>query len=676
MPLYFTFISFIVSILFGYKIGIKGVCLYTAINVLLALISSIFIYYEVVISNSPTNIQLFDWINADFLSIKWEFTFDALTASMLIVVTSISLCAHVYSIEYMNGDPHQVRFMSYLSLFTFFMLILVTAGNLLQLFVGWEGVGVCSYLLINFWYTRISANKSAIMAMLVNKVSDLAMLFGFTALIYTFKTLNFDILFSIVEIHANYYYYTLDINNLIWNNIINTLTIVTFMFIIGAVGKSAQMGLHMWLPEAMEGPTPVSSLIHAATMVTAGIFLIIRCSFFFEIIPIALLWIILIGSMTSFMASTIGVFQNDLKKIVAYSTCSQLGYMFLSCGMLAYSNSMFHLFNHAFFKALLFLTAGYIIHALSNEQDLRKMGGLVKLLPAAYVFIMIGSLSLAGFPFLSGFYSKEKILELFYYIYNINIDLYYYNIILFCNLLAYCAMIFTIFYSMKLIIYAFFKNYNGFLHTIIIYNKKNIQYKIHYSLYFILIPLTFLSIFSIISGYIFQDIMIGVNTNSWANAFVFSKNNNYIFYSNLDLLQHNYMLISNEFNIYIKYIPIVWVFYFLSLSTFLYSTANTYLFKLFAGWNTGMYLYHILTEKYIFFNRFIVEPISYKIFDFAYNTTYLLIDKGLIEIIGPYGLTRVFTNITTSINNYKLSYVINYVVYILIGTMIIIHIFI
>ena len=289
------------------------------------------------------------------------------------------------------------------------MLVLVTANNFIQLFIGWEGVGICSYLLINFWYTRVGANKSSIMAVFTNKIGDISLLIAFAIIFQTFKSLDFNIINSILLAETNKDY--------------NMIYYITFLILIGSVAKSAQVGLHFWLPEAMEGPTPVSSLIHAATMVTAGVFLIVRTSFLFQQIPDILIWVSFFGSLTTFFGSSVGLFQYDIKKIIAYSTCSQLGYMFLACGLSSYYNSMFHLINHAFFKALLFLTAGYIIHALSNEQDLRKMGGLLKKMPLAAMMIFIGSISLMGFPYTSGFFSKEKIVELFYnkLIYNYDI---------------------------------------------------------------------------------------------------------------------------------------------------------------------------------------------------------------------------------------------------------------
>jgi NADH-ubiquinone oxidoreductase chain 5 len=365
----------------------------------------LFIFYEVAFLGCFVYIKLSPWINSDILNIDWGFMFDSLTISMCVIVTFISLLVHLYSMEYMAHDPHLSRFMSYLSLFTFFMLILVTADNFIQMFVGWEGVGLCSYLLINFWFTRIQANKAAIKAMLINKVGDFCLLIAIFLIFVNYKALDYATVSALTPFFTDK---TLDFLNL------NLLSVIGIFLFLGATSKSAQLGLHTWLPDAMEGPTPVSALIHAATMVTAGVFLIIRNSFIYEYIHNVLELITIIGALTALFASTAGLLQNDLKRVIAYSTCSQLGYMIFACGLSCYSVGFFHLSNHAFFKALLFLGAGSVIHAVSDEQDMRKMGSLKKVLPFTYSMIIIGSLALIGFPFLTGFYSKDLILEVAY----------------------------------------------------------------------------------------------------------------------------------------------------------------------------------------------------------------------------------------------------------------------
>ncbi len=365
---------------------------------------SCFAFYFIAISHNVLTLEIARWINsADFVA-NWSLRFDTLTAVMLIVVTSVSSCVHIYSIGYMHHDKARARFMSYLSLFTFAMLMLVTADNLLQLFFGWEGVGVASYLLIGFWYHKPSAHKAAMKAFIVNRVGDFGFALGIFVIFYLFDSIQFD------DIFENAFKYA-DVSILFLGIEMPVLEVASILLFIGAMGKSAQLGLHTWLPDAMEGPTPVSALIHAATMVTAGVFLVCRMSPVIEYSPIALDIITIVGASTAIFAATIGMTQFDIKRVIAYSTCSQLGYMFFAAGVSAYPAAMFHLTTHAFFKALLFLGAGSVIHALSDEQDLRKMGGIWQKIPLTYSLMWIGSLALAGFPFFSGYYSKDMILE-------------------------------------------------------------------------------------------------------------------------------------------------------------------------------------------------------------------------------------------------------------------------
>ena len=347
----------------GRYIGYKGCQVFTCFMIFSTFIFSCIIFYEVGVCGRVTYIELCKWFETELFELTWGFQFDSLTSVMLIVVTSVSFLVHLYSTSYMFGDPHLPRFMSYLSLFTFFMLVLVTGDNFFQLFIGWEGVRLCSYLLINFWWTRIQANKAAIKAMVVNRVGDVGLGLGIFLVFYFFKSLEFSVVFSLV----NFYDFLLGEDSYVF------MFLIVCLFLIGAVGKSAQLGLHTWLPDAMEGPTPVSALIHAATMVTAGVFLLIRCSSLIEYSSLGLWVITLVGALTAFFAATVGVVQNDLKRVIAYSTCSQLGYMVFACGLSGYSIGLFHLMNHAFFKALLFLSAGSVIHALRDEQDMRRM---------------------------------------------------------------------------------------------------------------------------------------------------------------------------------------------------------------------------------------------------------------------------------------------------------------
>jgi NADH-quinone oxidoreductase subunit L len=374
----------------------------------LGLIFTILCFYEIVLSKSVLSLSIINWLYIDIFDIKFCIFLDSLTCSMLLIIFSISLCVQVFSIEYMKSDPFIIRFFSYLSLFGFFMLFLVTSDNFLQLFIGWEGVGLCSFLLISFWYTRILAVKAAVKAMIVNRIADVFFMMAISLLFLVFKTLNFVIIFDLIP------FFTLDIFHFFFFSV-KKLDFICFLLFVGAIGKSAQLGLHIWLPDAMEGPTPVSALLHAATMVTAGIFLILKCSSIFEFSEFTLLLIVCSGGLTCFFSGIIGLFVYDIKKIIAYSTCSQLGYMFLTAGFSRYDVSFFHLFNHAFFKALLFLSAGSIIHSMKDEQDIRKMGGLINFLPFSFICFFIGSFAIMGFPFLTAFYSKDLILEICYY---------------------------------------------------------------------------------------------------------------------------------------------------------------------------------------------------------------------------------------------------------------------
>src|SRR5207253_3540831 len=355
------------------------------------------------------------WIASGMFNVDWSLPVDSLTAVMLVVVTGVSSLVHLYSVGYMHEDPHRPRFFSYLSLFTFAMLMLVTANNFLQLFFGWEGVGLASYLLIGFWYTRPTANPAAIKAFVVNRVGDFGFALGIFGVYSVFHTLDFQTVFAAAPVMAGKTF-------VFAGHHFDILTTLCLLLFLGAMGKSAQIGLHTWLPDAMEGPTPVSALIHAATMVTAGVFLVCRCSPMFQLSHTALEFVTFIGASTAFFAATVGLFQNDIKRVIAYSTCSQLGYMFAAAGVSAYNAAMFHLFTHAFFKALLFLSAGAVIHSLHHEQDMRKMGGLRKQIPFTYSMMLIGNLALtgAGLPLLfggfglAGFYSKDAIINATY----------------------------------------------------------------------------------------------------------------------------------------------------------------------------------------------------------------------------------------------------------------------
>ena len=474
----------------------------TSFFVSLSSILSIIVFWEGIQNNSYGNYKIFEWISSGNFVANWSINIDPLSSVMLVVVTLISALVHIYSIGYMSHDPHKPRFMSYLSLFTFSMLALVVSDNFLQLFFGWEGVGLCSYLLIGFWYKKETANNAAIKAFIVNRVGDFGLALGIFLIFFYFGTINFNEVFQLAPQFLEKKFLFLGLET-------SLITLICLFLFIGAMGKSAQFLLHTWLPDAMEGPTPVSALIHAATMVTAGVFLVVRCSPLFEFSQTALNIVTIVGMTTAIFAASIALVQNDIKKIVAYSTCSQLGYMFFATGIGAYHVAMFHLFTHAFFKALLFLGSGSVIHAFKDEQDIRHMGGIRKQLPYTYVFMLIGTLALTGFPFLSGFYSKDAIIE-FAFLSNSVLGNYAVVIGIFTALL-------TSIYSWRL----FFKTFHG------PYNNKTIQLKdTHESPLVMLIPLLLLSIGAVLAGFIFKEILIGHHSNEfWQSSIFFFRGN-------------------------------------------------------------------------------------------------------------------------------------------------------
>ena len=387
----------------------KAAQIITASLISIVALMSTFAFIAHINDHSVVNIKLFDWMAVGTFVVSWSIYVDPVTRIMLIVITSVSALVHIYSIGYMSHDNSKPRFMAYLSLFTFTMLALVTADNFLQLFFGWEGVGLASYLLIGFWYKKPTANAASIKAFVVNRIGDFGLALGIFAIFYLFGTLDYQEVFEKAESLASGSSNIASTISFFGYNI-GSLNLICFLLFIGAMGKSAQIFLHTWLPDAMEGPTPVSALIHAATMVTAGVFLVVRCSQMYDLAPDILSLITFVGATTAIFAASIGLVQNDIKRIIAYSTCSQLGYMFFAVGVGAYGAAMFHLFTHAFFKALLFLGAGSVIHAVSDEQDIRKMGGLSNYIPFTHILMIIGTISLMGFPYTAGYYSKDAII--------------------------------------------------------------------------------------------------------------------------------------------------------------------------------------------------------------------------------------------------------------------------
>ncbi len=492
-------IASIISGFFGKFIGDRNSEIITSLLVSISAIFSIIVFYEVILNQYQENITIATWISSGTLEVNWSMKIDTLSAVMLVVVTLVSALVHIYSIGYMSHDPHKPRFMAYLSLFTFAMLMLVTSDNFIQLFFGWEGVGLCSYFLIGFWFKKDTANTAAIKAFVVNRVGDFGFALGIFLIFYLFGTVNYSEVFEQIPSIVN--------KELIFLGIeVNAIDLICILLFIGAMGKSAQILLHTWLPDAMEGPTPVSALIHAATMVTAGVFLVVRCSPIFEYSELTLNIITIIGMSTAFFAATIALVQNDIKKIIAYSTCSQLGYMFFATGVGAYNVAMFHLFTHAFFKALLFLGSGSVIHAFKDEQNINNMGGVWKKLPYTYALMIIGTLALTGFPFLSGFYSKDAIIE-FAYLKGNTTGYYAAGIGIFTAFL-------TSLYSWRLI----FKTFHGE------YNNKDIKIgDTHESPLVMLVPLILLSIGAIFAGFTFKELFIGYEekSNFWGESIFF-----------------------------------------------------------------------------------------------------------------------------------------------------------
>lgn len=478
-------VAFLIAFCFGKEIGDKGAQVVTCFGVVFAALISCTLFFEVILYQSPFTAYVATWISTGNFSVDWAFRFDQLSVVMMCVITIVSSCVHVYSIGYMSHDPAKARFMSYLSLFTFAMLMLVTADNLLQLFFGWEGVGLASYLLIGFWNHKDSANTAAMKAFIVNRVGDFGLVLGIFTLYVIFGSVQFDVIFASVSAEADTMFNFLGYQ-------VHGLTLACLLLFIGACGKSAQLGLHTWLPDAMEGPTPVSALIHAATMVTAGVFLVARFSPVFEFAPDALIVVAIIGATTAFVAATIGMTQFDIKRVIAYSTMSQLGYMFFALGVSAYGAAMFHLMTHAFFKALLFLGAGSVIHAMSDEQDMRNMGGIYKKIPVTYALMWIGSLALAGVPFFAGYFSKDIILEAAY------ADQTWFGH--YAYWMGIAAAFMTAFYSWRLI----FMTFHGTPRA-----SKKVMDHIHESPSVMLGPLYVLAVGAVLAGVVFYGGFVG-----------------------------------------------------------------------------------------------------------------------------------------------------------------------
>ena len=505
--------------LFGKQVGDKGAQFMTCALMLVAAYAAVRLMIDVNFNAMPRVITVLPWISSGEINLSWALRFDQLSAVMAVVITVVSACVHIYSVGYMHHDAAQARFMSYLSLFTFMMLMLVTADSLIQLFFGWEGVGLASYLLIGFWNHKESANRASIKAFVMNRIGDFGLMLGILSIIVLFGSVNFADIFAAVAGKKDAVFSFL-------GHDFHALSLISLLLFIGAMGKSAQLGLHTWLPDAMEGPTPVSALIHAATMVTAGVFLVARMSPIYEYAPDIRAFIAVLGACTAFVAATIALTQFDIKRVIAYSTMSQLGYMFFALGVSAYGAAMFHLFTHAFFKALLFLGAGSVIHAMSDEQDMRRMGGIWKMIPVTYVMMWIGNLALAGVPFFAGYYSKDMILEAAFAAHSTAGTFAYW--------MGIAAAFMTAFYSWRLL----FMTFHGKPRA-----DEKVMAHVHESPFIMTGPLYILTAGALFAGYVFYGYFVGEQRSAfWGNSiFVFPEN---------DTIEH-----AHHVAVWVKYLP-------------------------------------------------------------------------------------------------------------------------
>jgi len=622
-PVFLPLISFFIFIFLSNFINKKILVYISTFNIFLATFISFLLIKDVVNTNYTFEIYLFHWLSSGNLISNWTINIDFLTSTMILIVNLISALVQFYSIGYMREDKSIARFFCYLNLFSFFMLILVSSGNLLQLYFGWEGVGLCSYLLISFWFYKKSASNASLKAFIVNRVGDMFFILGIILIYLTFNSITFTNIFSNLNdyegIKYNFLFFDVDVIN-----------IICLFLILGAMGKSAQIGFHTWLPDAMEGPTPVSALIHAATMVTAGVFLVVRCSPIFEYSQLTLNIITVVGMSTAFFAATVALVQNDIKKIIAYSTCSQLGYMFFAAGVGAYNVAMFHLFTHAFFKALLFLGSGSVIHSFKDEQNINQMGGIWKKLPYTWVLMIIGTLALTGFPFLSGFYSKDAIIEYAY---------------LRGNTAGYYAVVVGIFTALLTSIYSWrliFKTFHG------TYNNKKLKINtMHESPFVMLTPLIILAIGAIFAGYFFKELFIGHSSSNyfWTDSIKFL----------LPLsLDH----------------PPLWIIYITPIIVILSIPLSYYLFvknKNITNWlaNENQPLYNFLLNKWYFdelYDFLFVKPFK-KIGIFFWKN----VDIKIIDKFGPDGISNLIKIFSNKAVKFQSGFVYQYAFIMLLG---------
>ncbi|MFC4173345.1 NADH-quinone oxidoreductase subunit L [Microvirga sp. GCM10011540] len=654
-------VGFLIAGMFGRVLGARPSELITTGLLFVAAALSWVAFIQVGFGSGATRVQVAQWMASGDLVVDWAFRIDTLTAVMLIVVNTVSALVHLYSMGYMHEDPHRPRFFAYLSLFTFAMLMLVTADNLVQMFFGWEGVGLASYLLIGFWYQKDSANAAAMKAFIVNRVGDFGFLLGIFTLFVLFNSVSFDQIFPRVAEFAESRFMFLGVE---WH----ALTIACLLLFMGAMGKSAQFLLHTWLPDAMEGPTPVSALIHAATMVTAGVFMVARLSPVFEFAPTALTVVTVIGGITAFFAATVGLVQNDIKRVIAYSTCSQLGYMFVALGVGAYSVGVFHLFTHAFFKALLFLGAGSVIHAMHHEQDMRHMGALRRYIPFTTTMMAIGTLALTGFPFTAGYYSKDAVIEAAYAAHS--------SAGSFAFLATVIAAFMTSFYSWRL----FFLTFEGSArwghhghHAHAPHDHEGVEHDErsrdvepahhadhehghhgdhtpHESPLVMLIPLVVLAVGALVAGILFHNAFIGEGYQEFWKGAIFTRPENHI----LEEMHH--------LPGWVPLLPTVMMILGFLLAVYMYIIDAKQPAKLAAD---HPILYRFLLNKWYFdelYDAIFVRPAMW-IGRFFWRTG----DQRIIDGLGPDGISARVLDVTRGVVRIQTGYLYHYAFAMLIG---------
>lgn len=630
-------LGFLIAGLGGKTIGARAAELVTCTFMVIVAALSWVAFLNIAMGNGdPVNVPVLHWLTVGGLTFDWALHIDTLTAVMLVVVNTVSALVHIYSIGYMHHDPCRPRFFAYLSFFTFMMLMLVTANNLIQMFFGWEGVGLASYLLIGFWFQRPSANKAAMKAFVVNRIGDFGFLLGIFSIFVLFQSVNFDVIFAKAADNS----FVQGMTFLNWQlNAQTAITVTCLLLFVGAMGKSAQFLLHTWLPDAMEGPTPVSALIHAATMVTAGVFMVARMSPIFELSTTALTVIVIVGATTAFFAATVGLVQNDIKRVIAYSTCSQLGYMFVALGVGAYGAGVFHLFTHAFFKALLFLGAGSVIHAVSDEQDMRKMGGLRKYIPTTYWMMIVGTIALTGVGIpgtlfgTAGFFSKDAIIESAFASHNIASGYAFWLLVI--------AALFTSFYSWRLI----FMTFHGKPRA-----TADVMHHVHESAPVMLVPLFILAIGALFAGVIFQPHFFGDLYDSFWKGALFTGSENHILHE------------SHGVPLWVKWSPFIVMAVGFVLAYLFYIVATAIpkaLAKAFP------FVYRFLLNKWYFdelYNVLFVRP-AFAIGRFLWKVG----DGKIIDGMGPNGIAARVVDITNKVVRLQTGYLYHYAFAMLIG---------